>query len=106
MTFFRSSDASLHFASMRANVEIIELLVSFGADIECRNTSLKETALLKGAFWFKAASVRLLLALGADTTPTDRFGRSASKTNAANVRQLLADHETTSVHILNVLCSC
>ena len=65
----------LHGAAAAGHIEIVEYLLSKGADIDARNTA-NQNPLLYAAYHGKAAIVSLLLEKGADFKELDRYGRT------------------------------
>jgi ankyrin len=69
------SDLSLAVSS--GKVEIVDLLLEYGADIERRRPYSKETPLMEATKLRSYAIVKLLLQRGADSQSTDRKGNSS-----------------------------
>jgi Ankyrin repeats (3 copies)/F-box domain/Ankyrin repeat len=71
-----SGETPLHLAVYAGNMNIVEQLLDYGADIDARNTD-GETPLIYAARKSMPALVRLLLQRGADPSIEDRFGDKA-----------------------------
>ncbi|UCE41429.1 MAG: ankyrin repeat domain-containing protein [Candidatus Aminicenantes bacterium] len=68
-------ETPLHMAAKGGYINIVEYLLSKGADVNARNND-NQTPLLHAAYYGKAPIVKLLLEKGADFNERDRYGRS------------------------------
>lgn len=68
---------ALHYASSRGHLNICELLLKFGADINAETRAGKATALHRAASSGKKSIVELLLQNGCDILKQDADGRTA-----------------------------
>lgn len=71
-------DTPLHIAARLGEVDDIVVLVSHGADVNCRG-DLGNTPLHQAALAGKEAAVRQLLLLGSDESIENEFGESPLK---------------------------
>lgn len=81
-------------AAFKESIDVVETLIAFDADIEAVNERL-ETALMLTVVYGRDDSVKLLLALNADTTKTDCDGKTISQCaqRRDEIQQLFLDHE-------------
>lgn len=66
----------LHYACIRGNPDMVELLVAHSDDLDVPNPS-GNTPLMKACFWDQADIVRILLSFGADCRQRNRRGHTA-----------------------------
>lgn len=93
----RVSYTALHNACWFNHLKVIEILAAFGANIDAVD-NFDVSALMHAADRSSLDSIRLLLALNADMTNDDEFGRTAlQRTDNTDVKQLLLEHEKKSV---------
>ncbi len=90
------SYAPLHLTAQGKRVEMAEVLLVLGAELEVLSDH-GETALLLAVRYQNVDIVRLLFDLNADTTKTDRNGWNNSLTPNTEIKQLLLEHSTKSV---------
>ena len=70
--------SALHLSVLRKNIEITNLLLDAGADIEIKSRDgFDSTPLIWAAFWGIPEMVELLVESGADLEAVDAFGTSA-----------------------------
>ncbi|KAI8779066.1 serine/threonine-protein phosphatase 6 regulatory ankyrin repeat subunit B-like isoform X1 [Biomphalaria glabrata] len=66
----------LHKASIKGNVELIDHLMSAGADLNKRSTKSLQTPLMTAVYFGKLEAIKRLVHYGADTTVTDINGQT------------------------------
>lgn len=86
---------ALHFATSCNKLEIIQILVENGANLEFTHERYGTTSLIEGAKWGKDAIVRFLIESGADINAKDFEGNTAMdyarRANHSKTIQLLQD---------------
>jgi hypothetical protein len=80
------------------NVNVFEALFAFGVtDVNVCDMSIRRTPLADVVASKRLDCARLLLAMGADASTTDYFGRSVATSKNDDVRRLLFEHSQLSV---------
>jgi ankyrin repeat protein len=82
---------ALHIASSFAKLEIVELLLQKGAEIETKNGKREETALHIASSFGELEAIKLLLKKGAKIEATNRRGETALHIAAYNSKSDIAE---------------
>lgn len=88
----------LHYGTSGGRCIVIELLVAFGADLECISSD-GWSPLIVAAMWLKPDAVRLLLALNADMTKAADRGWDVSQIDNEEFKQHVLEHSKKRVRI-------
>ena len=92
--------SALHQAVLKNNVEIVQLLLESGADLEIRaRDEFKGTPLIWAAYWGLYEMVKLLLEEGADVNIPDSYG--STPLDAASVENPFIGKEEVGAFIEN-----
>lgn len=89
----------LFHASTNCDLEAIETLIVFGAEIDVVETFARQTPLLLCAMLGRKSIVRLLLSLNADTMKTDIDGKTVFELAQRHekIQRMLTKHSKKSV---------
>jgi ankyrin repeat protein len=73
----REGGAALAFAADKGNIEILEVLIKNGADVNATDDEMGITPLMDAAYMNQVAAVETLLKYGADKNISDKNGKTA-----------------------------
>jgi ankyrin repeat protein len=100
-----SGYTALIWAAVRGRVEVVELLVQKGAQLEAKDSTWGTTALISAALNGQRTVVESLLTLGSDPTATDNEGNTALLWAAGrghdSVVKVLLPASMAGVHVKN-----
>lgn len=90
------SQTALHLAAERGLVEIAQILLLFGAQLEALDDDGR-TSLMLAVCKGKVETVRVFFDVNGDTTKSDREGLGVSLTQNKEIKELLLEHAKKSV---------
>lgn len=93
----------MHDAAADEHTEVVEILYTFGADLEIVDNDGR-TPLLEAVWYCRAKTAQLLLELKADATKSDQRGRTILQTKNKEMKQLFLEYSKKSVRLLVVSC--